>query len=81
MKFAVAATLFTLAVAQSASDIPSCAKPCLDDAVTKGTKCSTTDYACICPHISELQGAATSCVLEKCGADVALSKPNPPDWV
>ncbi|KAJ6781716.1 hypothetical protein PWT90_09397 [Aphanocladium album] len=74
MKYAVVAALLTLAAAQSASDIPSCAKPCLDDAVTKGTSCSTTDYACICPHIAELQGAATSCVLEKCGADVALGQ-------
>ena len=76
MKFtAIAALAFAaLATAQSADDIPACAKPCLDASVTKNTKCSTTDYSCICKNFDDIQGDATSCVLKACGADVALSK-------
>lgn len=72
MKFAVAAALFALAAAQTAADIPSCAKDCLDKAAATAG-CSTTDYPCICAKKDELQGAATGCVLSACGADVALS--------
>lgn len=74
MKFAVAAALFTLAVAQTRDDIPSCALPCLDDAVKSSTNCATTDYACICPKINDIQGAAAPCVIKACGTDVAISK-------
>ncbi|KAM3513163.1 hypothetical protein MY11210_003188 [Beauveria gryllotalpidicola] len=74
MKYAVVAALFALAAAQTSQDIPSCAKPCIDKAVKKGTSCSTTDYACICPHMSDLSGAATGCVVEGCGADVAVGE-------
>lgn len=77
MKYAVVAALFALAAAQSREDIPSCATPCLDDAVKSGTSCSTTDYACICPHLSDLTGKATGCVIEACGADVAVGKLSP----
>lgn len=75
MKFSAVAALAVaaLANAQSRSDIPSCALPCLDDAVKKNTPCSTDDTACICKNFSAIQGSATSCVLEKCGQDVALS--------
>ncbi|KAJ6436020.1 CFEM domain-containing protein [Purpureocillium lavendulum] len=59
--------------AQSRSDIPGYALPCLDDAV-KDTKCSTDDFACICQHVSAIQSDATSCILEKCGRDIALNK-------
>ncbi|OAA36161.1 Extracellular membrane protein, 8-cysteine region, CFEM [Beauveria brongniartii RCEF 3172] len=74
MKYAVVATLFALAAAQTREDIPSCATPCLDDAVKSGTSCSITDYACICPHVTELSGSATGCVIKACGADVAVAK-------
>ncbi|KAM3434429.1 hypothetical protein NHJ13734_005999 [Beauveria thailandica] len=74
MKYAVVATLFALAAAQTREDIPSCATTCLDDAVKSGTSCSTTDYACICPHVTELSGSASGCVIQSCGADVAVGK-------
>ncbi|PTB35655.1 hypothetical protein M441DRAFT_62699 [Trichoderma asperellum CBS 433.97] len=70
----LAVTFAALAQAQTRADIPSCALPCLDAAVTANTKCSTTDYACICKDFSAVQTSATSCVIEKCGADVALNK-------
>lgn len=70
----LAVAFAALAQAQTRADIPSCALPCLDDAVKANTKCSTTDYACICKDFSAVQTAATSCVISKCGADVALNK-------
>lgn len=69
----VAVALAALAQAQTRADIPSCALPCLDDAVKANTKCSTTDYVCICKDFNAVQGAATGCVVEKCGTDVAIS--------
>ncbi|EGR44212.1 uncharacterized protein TRIREDRAFT_70840 [Trichoderma reesei QM6a] len=69
----VALALAALAQAQTRADIPSCALPCLDDAVKANTKCSTTDYACICKNFDAVQGAATGCVISKCGTDVAIS--------
>jgi hypothetical protein len=69
----LAVTFAALAQAQTRADIPSCALPCLDSAVEANTKCATTDYACICKDFSAVQTAATSCVISKCGADVALS--------
>lgn len=70
----LAVTFAALAQAQTRADIPSCALPCLDDAVKANTKCSTTDYACICKDFTAVQTAATSCVISKCGADVAVNK-------
>ncbi|ETR96842.1 CFEM-domain-containing protein [Trichoderma reesei RUT C-30] len=70
----VALALAALAQAQTRADIPSCALPCLDDAVKANTKCSTTDYACICKNFDAVQGAATGCVISKCGTDVAINK-------
>ncbi|KAL6879920.1 hypothetical protein HDV57DRAFT_100609 [Trichoderma longibrachiatum] len=70
----VALALAALASAQTRADIPSCALPCLDDAVKANTKCSTTDYACICKNFDAVQGAATGCVITKCGSDVAINK-------
>ncbi|POR31565.1 Uncharacterized protein TPAR_08242 [Tolypocladium paradoxum] len=76
MKFAAVAALAfaALASAQSRSDIPSCALPCLDDAVQKDTKCSVDDFSCICKNFDAIQGDATGCVLKACGPDVALNK-------
>lgn len=64
-----------LVSAQSISDIPSCALPCIKVGVEQ-TSCSETDMGCICKpeNFSKIQGAATSCVVEKCGADTALRK-------
>jgi len=75
MKFTYAAlALAALAQAQSRADIPACALPCLDDAVTKDTKCSTSDFACICKNFDAVQADATPCVIQKCGTDVAINK-------
>ncbi|KAK1237343.1 hypothetical protein MKX08_002968 [Trichoderma sp. CBMAI-0020] len=70
----LAVAFAALAQAQTRADIPSCALPCLDDAVKANTKCDTSDYACICKDFSAVQTAATSCVISKCGADVAINK-------
>ncbi|KAI1774462.1 hypothetical protein F4818DRAFT_419995 [Hypoxylon cercidicola] len=43
-----AAVLVTIASAQSISDIPQCAIPCIDDARTTSTNCAADDYPCIC---------------------------------
>ncbi|KAI8951205.1 hypothetical protein F4801DRAFT_546001 [Xylaria longipes] len=75
MKYIVSALALAAAVsAQSLSDIPTCAQPCIDDARTKETSCGADDYKCICDNIDKLQAAATSCVLSACGADTALSQ-------
>lgn len=74
MKYAFVALALAAAVqAQTREDIPSCALPCLDDAVASESSCKTTDIPCICENFTKIRGAATSCILEKCGADVALS--------
>ncbi|KAL6856303.1 hypothetical protein J3F83DRAFT_752947 [Trichoderma novae-zelandiae] len=70
----VALALAALAQAQTRADIPSCALPCLDAAVKANTKCSTTDYACICKSFDAVQAQATTCVISKCGTDVAINK-------
>jgi cobalamin biosynthesis Mg chelatase CobN len=75
MKYSfVALALAALAQAQTRADIPSCALPCLDAAVTANTKCSTSDYVCICKDFDAVQAQATSCVIQKCGTDVAINK-------
>ncbi|KAF4979722.1 hypothetical protein FZEAL_4117 [Fusarium zealandicum] len=75
MKFTLAAlALVAAAQAQSLADVPKCAIPCLDDAVESETSCETTDLACICKSFEDVRTAATSCVLEKCGSDVALNE-------
>jgi len=75
MKYAlVTLALAAFAQAQTRNDIPVCARDCLDDAVKSTTSCATTDYACVCKSFDKLQGAATPCVIEKCGSDVAINK-------
>lgn len=74
MKYMYAALALAAAVrAQSRDDIPKCAIPCLDDAIESETSCEVDDYACVCKDFDSIQGAATGCVLEECGSDVALS--------
>ncbi|KAK4078859.1 hypothetical protein Purlil1_11797 [Purpureocillium lilacinum] len=75
MKFTlvVVVAFVTLVGAQSWSDIPGCALPCIHDAVKKNTKCPTDDFSCICRSFSALQTVATPCIVDKCGNDdVAL---------
>ncbi|KAJ3457718.1 hypothetical protein MRS44_014859 [Fusarium solani] len=75
MKFSLAVLALIASVqAQSRSDIPSCALPCLDDAIESETDCKTTDYTCVCKNFDDVRSKATSCVIEKCGADVAINK-------
>ena len=78
--FAVAAVAMAAMVsAQSRSEIPSCALPCLDDSVKKETSCATDDFKCVCSteNFTKVQGDATTCVISKCGQDTALSKSAP----
>ncbi|KAG6026488.1 hypothetical protein E4U19_002577 [Claviceps sp. Clav32 group G5] len=72
-KLALLATA-SLALAQSLSDLPSCAIPCLNDAIKQTSTCATTDLACICKKFDKIQGAAAGCILGACGKDVALGK-------
>ncbi|KAK8029973.1 hypothetical protein PG993_011264 [Apiospora rasikravindrae] len=74
MKYAFTAVALIAAVsAQDMSGIPSCAVPCIQSAAAT-TSCSATDYKCICNDVDAIQGAASSCVMEKCGATVAVSQ-------
>ncbi|KAI2775672.1 hypothetical protein F4815DRAFT_450051 [Daldinia loculata] len=50
------------------SEIPSCAKPCLDSASTK-VGCSTTDNKCQCSKIDDLTQEAITCVSTSCNTD------------
>ncbi|KAF5714010.1 extracellular membrane CFEM domain-containing protein [Fusarium mundagurra] len=71
--FAIAA-LATAVSAQSLADVPKCAIPCLDDAITSKTDCKTTDLTCVCKSFDDVRSAATSCVITKCGSDVAINE-------
>ncbi|KAJ0414761.1 hypothetical protein BJY00DRAFT_318512 [Aspergillus carlsbadensis] len=72
----LALTLATLGATQTINDVPKCAIPCLDDAIKSKTSCGIKDYKCVCKdeNFSKVQGAATSCVVDKCGSDVALQQ-------
>ena len=75
MKYAfAAAALVAVASAQSLSDIPGCAVPCIDEARASATTCSQMDFACICKSEEALTAAATTCVLKGCGAEKALNE-------
>ncbi|KAI0152637.1 hypothetical protein GGR57DRAFT_503500 [Xylariaceae sp. FL1272] len=72
MQFTVAAVAFAAIVsAQSWSDIPACATPCIDDAVASTTTCAADDYACICANEATISPAAEDCVVAACGEEVA----------
>ncbi|KAL2175166.1 uncharacterized protein P884DRAFT_301861 [Thermothelomyces heterothallicus CBS 202.75] len=59
--------------AQDISIFPECSMPCIIDAVGK-TSCELTDFACVCKNIDSIKQGATSCVVDKCGIDVALNE-------
>ena len=64
-----------LAVSQSIGDsVPACAAPCLTSGITSATTCSVTDAACQCTvdNYRAIYTAALTCVLNGCGADVAI---------
>ncbi|KAJ4309185.1 hypothetical protein N0V84_011651 [Fusarium piperis] len=75
MKFSLAVLALIASVqAQTRSDIPACALPCLDDAVESETDCRTTDYVCVCSNFDKVRGKATTCVISECGSDVAINE-------
>ncbi|KAI8632706.1 hypothetical protein F5Y19DRAFT_327434 [Xylariaceae sp. FL1651] len=72
MKFTLAATAFAaIATAQTWSDIPACAQPCITSAAASTTSCAAGDYACICANQAVVEPAAEDCVIAACGEDVA----------
>ncbi|KAK4645729.1 hypothetical protein QC761_204130 [Podospora bellae-mahoneyi] len=71
------AALLALAAAVSAQDIsifPECSLDCIISGIGSGTSCELTDFACVCENTQSLITSATPCVLEACGADVALNE-------
>jgi hypothetical protein len=77
MKYAFAAVvLAAVARAQSLSDLPECAQPCIADSVESSTDCEVTDAACICSedNFALIQGNALACVLDACGQEVATGE-------
>jgi hypothetical protein len=67
----IVAALAAAASAQDISIFPSCSLPCIMDAISKATNCQTTDFVCVCKNMDALTSAATGCVVDKCGIDVA----------
>lgn len=66
-----------LAVSQSIGDsVPAFAAPCLTSGVTSATTCSVMDAACQCTssNYQAIYTAALACVLNGCGADVAIGQ-------
>ncbi|KAK4138501.1 hypothetical protein BT67DRAFT_11580 [Trichocladium antarcticum] len=76
MKFsaAILPALVAVASAQSLDMLPKCSVPCIQKAVADTTKCEATDFACVCENMAALTGAATGCVIENCGIDVAINE-------
>jgi hypothetical protein len=68
------AALAALASAQDISVFPACSLSCITSAVSSATNCQPTDYACVCSNIDALTAAATPCVIQACGADVATNQ-------
>jgi hypothetical protein len=77
MKLFLAVLSFAAAVVgQSIGDaVPACAGSCLVGAITSTTSCAITDPACQCTvaNFRAVYTAALNCVLDACGAGVALS--------
>ncbi|KAB5550888.1 hypothetical protein GE09DRAFT_1189930 [Coniochaeta sp. 2T2.1] len=70
----IVAALAAVASAQDISIFPECSLPCILDAISTATSCQATDYACVCANMDALTAAATGCVVEKCGFDVATGQ-------
>jgi hypothetical protein len=69
-------SLAAATVAQSIGDsVPACAASCLTGAITSTTSCAITEAACQCTaaNFRTVYTAALNCVLDACGADVAIS--------
>lgn len=74
----IVAAVAAVASAQDISIFPACSLPCILDAISSATNCQATDYPCVCRNMDALTAAATGCVVDKCGIDVATGKCNPP---
>ncbi|PNP46135.1 hypothetical protein TGAMA5MH_02170 [Trichoderma gamsii] len=77
MKFTLALATFVAAVyGQTVDDIPPCAVPCIQSAITSATTCSADDFACACEtaNFDAIQAASINCVVAACGADVAINQ-------
>jgi hypothetical protein len=75
MKYSFAFAALVAAVqAQSLGDVPKCAIPCLDKAIASESSCDKTDLACVCKNFDDIRSAATSCVIDECGSDVAINE-------
>ena len=75
MKFILAATTLALAgLAQAFDNVPACAEQCIKDAIKSATTCAEADVPCACKEKDAIQAAGTSCVIDSCGLDVAISK-------
>ncbi|GAB1314814.1 Hemoglobin and hemoglobin-haptoglobin-binding protein-like protein [Madurella fahalii] len=70
----LAAGLAAVASAQDIGLFPQCALQCIMTAISTGTPCDLTDFACVCENREELTTAATPCVIEECGEDVAQNE-------
>ncbi|KAG5941399.1 hypothetical protein E4U59_001772 [Claviceps monticola] len=69
------AAMAGLVSAQNYHDIPACAMPCMQTAVSN-TVCSFTDIACLCSkdNFAAIKAAAASCVIENCGPSKAAGE-------
>lgn len=77
MKYSTVALAAFVAVASAQADIsiiPECARPCIEEAISKSSKCEATDYKCICTNVDDVVTGATTCVLEECGNAVAVNE-------
>ena len=55
---------------------PQCSIDCLVDGVESATSCDPNDGVCVCvfDNYVVIVDAATACVMQACGSDVAVSK-------
>ncbi|KAK1764298.1 hypothetical protein QBC33DRAFT_517912 [Phialemonium atrogriseum] len=66
-----------LALAQNVNDyFPECSIKCLLDSVSSATDCAQDDGVCICifDNYASIVDDSTNCVIQACGADVAINK-------
>ena len=77
MRLSLAVLSFAAAVVGTSigDAVPACAGTCLVGAITSATSCAITEAACQCTvdNFRTVYTAALNCVLDACGADVALS--------
>ena len=75
MQYSFSALALLAVAGLAAAQIPTCAQPCLDSA-TKDACGDATDFACACTPANQakIQNAATTCVLDACGPEVAVRK-------